>query len=388
MRWLSRLGIRADEKGIWGWGLNLQVLHAHGIDVPHLIRYPSRPSHAHRPHHTTTYRLAALASTLFAISILLFWLLTHRNPALVTSHDWLPGSLLLAIIAIFFLPLRSYSPAGRARFLDTLRRVSLGGIAEAKDGKFGDILLADVLTSYAKLLGDLYVVLCMFVREGGLNIRPDRDCGGGVVVPVILALPSLIRLRQCVIEYLRVRRAPFREASGWGGQHLANALKYSTAFPVILLSAMQRALPADEPKPTLNRLWLVAVLVNSLYSFYWDVAKDWDLTLLSSERTAPGQHNYGLRRVLYFRPAWVYYAVIAGDLALRCTWAVKLSPRLDRLSSQFEGGIFAIELAEVVRRWVWIFLRVETEWVRSAGVGGMGDVLLGELGDLGGEDSD
>jgi hypothetical protein len=43
---------------------------------------------------------------------------------------------------------------GRSRTLATLKRISIGGIAEAQDGKFGDVLLADALTSYAKVLGD------------------------------------------------------------------------------------------------------------------------------------------------------------------------------------------------------------------------------------------
>lgn len=41
-----------------------------------------------------------------------------------------------------------------------------------------------------------------------------------------------------------------------------------------------------------------------------------------------------------------------------------------------------MELAEVVRRWVWIFFRVEAEWVRvkSGGGAGIGDeMLLGPL---------
>lgn len=46
-----------------------------------------------------------------------------------------------------------------------------------------------------------------------------------------------------------------------------------------------------------------------------------------------------------------------------------------------EGGIFVLELAEVFRRWVWIFLRVETEWVRREDGGKVQeDVLLGEYG--------
>ena len=36
-----------------------------------------------------------------------------------------------------------------------------------KEGKFGDIMLADILTSYAKVLGDLWVTGCMFL--GGVS---------------------------------------------------------------------------------------------------------------------------------------------------------------------------------------------------------------------------
>ena len=146
---------------------------------------------------------------------------------------------------IFLLPLQTMSRSGRYRFLSTLKRVSIGGIAEAQEGKFGDILLADVLTSYAKVLGDLFVAICMFVSPGSSSTgKPDRGCCGSYLVPLIISIPSLIRLRQCLIEYFRVRRdnqeQGYTASRGWGGQHLANALKYASAFPVIILSALQR----------------------------------------------------------------------------------------------------------------------------------------------------
>lgn len=105
--------------------------------------------------------------------------------------------------------------------------------------------MADVLTSYAKVLGDLFVALCMFFSPGKSSTgKPDRGCGGQYIVPFIIAIPSMIRLRQCLIEFVRVRRNNRKMgeggAQGWGGQHLANALKYSSAFPVIILSALQR----------------------------------------------------------------------------------------------------------------------------------------------------
>lgn len=327
-------------------------------------------------HHHTTYRLAVVLSGLFSLSIILFWLLTWRIPSRVVAYDWLPLTYLVALVAVFLVPVRELPSAGRRRFLGTLARVSIGGIAEAQNGKFGDILLADVLTSYAKVFGDLFVTLCMFFTPGGSSTkRPDRNCGGVVVVPLLMAIPSLIRFRQCVIEYLRVRRAPYKESTGWGGQHLANALKYSTAFPVIVLSSLQRSTEDDGVKASLNRAWFAAVLVNSLYSFYWDVAKDWDLTLFSAERASAHQ-PWALRERLMFRPVNVYYVVVGLDLMLRCSWSMKLSQHLDRFSD-FESGIFLVELLEVVRRWVWIFFRVEAEWLRNTSTGlGVDDILM------------
>lgn len=305
----------------------------------------------------------------------------------MVANDWMPLGYLVILIAMFIVPLRSLPSGGRTRFLATLRRVSIGGIAEAQDGKFGDILLADVLTSYAKVGGDMFVALCMLFTSGGSSTkRPDRNCGGTVIVPLIMAIPSMIRLRQCLIEYLRVRRAPYKESTGWGGQHLANALKYSTAFPVLITSAALRGVEDEDSKRALNRAWLVAVLVNSLYSFYWDVAKDWDLTLFSPKRERnSAEHPWGLRNRLVFRAANLYYFVMALDLALRCTWVMKLSPGLDKFSD-FESGIFLIEFLEVFRRWVWIFFRVETEWIRNTNTGlGVDDILLG---DWSGKDDD
>lgn len=348
--------------------------------MPALIRYPARPSPHHAAHHTSAYRLATALSALFALAMVLFWLLTWCVPSRVVAYDWLSIVYLVALVVLFLLPWRALPSGGRRRFFATLRRVSVGGIAEVADGKFGDILLADVLTSYAKVCGDLFAALCMFLRPGGSSTdRPDRSCGGGVVVPLLMAVPSLIRLRQCVIEYLRVRRAPHKESTGWGGQHLANALKYATALPVLVTSSLHRNVAGDDAQAALRSAWLASILVNSLYSFYWDVAKDWGLTLFSPrrERNLP-HHSWGLRHRLVFRSAGLYYAAVGLDLMLRCTWSVKLSPHLYRLSD-FEGGIFLLELLEVLRRWIWMFFRIETEWIRSSSTGlAADDILLGD----------
>jgi hypothetical protein len=275
------------------------------------------------------------------------------------------------LVVGFIAPIPFVSRNGRSRTLATLKRISIGGLAEAQDGKFGDILLADALTSYAKVLGDLFISLCMFFSSKHSSTGPpNRNCGGAFWVPFVISIPSLIRLRQCLIEYYRVQAANQRTGhvsptTGWGGVHLANALKYSTAFPVIILSALQRSPQPSQygmSEATLFRLWLVAVLVNSGYSFYWDVARDWDLTLFSSKRERENpEYPWGLRRNRYFHAKEFYYAAIIVDGMLRCTWSFKLSPHLDHFND-LEGGIFLMEVLEVLRRWIWIFFRVETEW--------------------------
>lgn len=211
------------------------------------------------PHHLRTYRLAATATLPLLASIILFWLITHGVPSLVIAWEILPQSYLFLLVILFIIPFQRLSRTGRYWFLSTLKRVSVGRIAEAADGKFGDILLADVLTSYAKVLGDLFVSVCMLVSSGTSSTnKPNRNCGGQFMVPLVISIPSMIRLRQCLIEYSRMRKSPKSGTSGWGGQHLANALKYSSAFPVIILSALQRGYDPSKigmSETSLFRLW-------------------------------------------------------------------------------------------------------------------------------------
>lgn len=49
------------------------------------------------------------------------------------------------------------------------------------------------------------------------------------------------------------------------------------------------------------------------------------------------------------------------DLILRFTWLSRLTTRLNWVND-LESGVFALMFLEVIRRWLWIFLRVETEW--------------------------
>lgn len=105
---------------------------------------------------------------------------------------------------------------------------------------FGDLLLADSLTSFAKVLGDVWLSVCF--------LWPRREHHtwwngkGSFAVPVLTSLPYLIRLRQCLSEY-RTSAPNVRKSKGGSSRRrsrkpLLNALKYASALPVIWLSTM------------------------------------------------------------------------------------------------------------------------------------------------------
>lgn len=189
---------------------------------------------------------------------------------------------------------------------------------------------------------------------------------------------------------------------------------------------------------------LLAVFVNSAYSFWWDVTNDWGLSLLKKEswfkgardnasssyqpisqqtlatqttsgintRSSGGErgviqqglghsrkqssfsalplasprldmltsrstmltqqherHPFGLRSTLLFRDPTVYYLVLVLNFVLRFTWSLKLSSHLHSVA-ELEQGVFIMEALELIRRWMWVFFRVEWEIVKKDEYGG------------------
>ena len=119
-------------------------------------------------------------------------------------------------------------------------------------------------------------------------------------------------------------------------------------------------------RPITDPYRLLSALINSLYSYWWDVTNDWGFDLLRSKSTQGEDlrpHPSGLRtRLLY--PLPYYPFILFANLVLRLTWSVKLSPHLHS-HSEGSGVIFWTEVAELVRRWMWVFLRVEWEIVKE-----------------------
>lgn len=199
--------------------------------------------------------------------------------------------------------------------------------------------------------------LCIFFSGKSSLTNPNRTYGGDFVAPITMAIPSLIRFSQCSIDYLR---------SG-ATIHILNCIKYASAFP-ILIAALLLKKSKDSPDQDaffdqnfFFKLWTLASLINSTYSFYWDVTNDWGLELFDS---FPSYHYGGLRSVRVVKFRLVYYAVVLIDFTLRAVWILKLTYSWNDFPD-LETGLFILETLEISRRAFWVFFRTEKEWASS-----------------------
>lgn len=81
--------------------------------------------------------------------------------------------------------------------------------------------------------------------------------------------------------------------------------------------------------------------------------------LPSEERSPP----YALRPILLF-PLAIYPLLIIVNFVLRMAWTLKLATHL-HATRDGSIAIFGLELAEIIRRWLWVFLRVEWEVIKK-----------------------
>lgn len=80
----------------------------------------------------------------------------------------------------------------------------------------------------------------------------------------------------------------------------------------------------------------------------------------SSQNRHSNPHAILLRSPLLIADPFIYYLAIFFDLLLRFTWSLKLSSHLHSIH-EIEQGVFMLEALEVIRRWMWVYLRVEWE---------------------------
>lgn len=131
------------------------------------------------------------------------------------------------------------------------------------------------------------------------------------LIPFLLALPYILRFIQCII----VHRA-LNDTS-----QFFNAIKYTTALPVVFLSFVKYSVPLTSWHSFWKPLWVASAVVNSSYSFYWDVERDWDIRLFHPGAMPPDTTR---QRCLTYRCSLLHnWEAKCHFVEGRCLWVLQ-----------------------------------------------------------------
>lgn len=258
------------------------------------------------------------------------------------------------ILAFFFNPLKMFYRRGRWGLMKSLFRIVTAPFHKVS---FGDFWLADQLNSLVIVLLDVEYLIC-YCSVDWSRAPDSQSCGSLTYLyirPFLSILPAWFRFMQCLRDFYDSRDI----------QHVLNAIKYSTTFFVVITATLY-SLHYTAGYPSNGRwdntgimylvLWSVTSWIRALYTFLWDVNRDWGLF-----RTVK-RGRICLRRDLMYRPIYWYYLVIAVDLVLRVAQTLKISLGVF-LHVKSDLLFTSLAALEVIRRFIWNFFRLELQQV-------------------------
>lgn len=303
--------------------------------------------------------------------ILFYWSLLTLSDAsgflVKVTGQYLPLSLL---IYTSYKTFASGPTIGKTRMFTTLKRVLVGNI-NSKTMRTNDILISDSLTSYAKVIND-------FGSFIWVTFIPTQNSYNVVLEAVVLSLPGFIRVRQCWLEYRITGRR----------QHFYNMIKYCCQlgpnFINLLIKMKMNQITEDTAASSdlnsLNTWWYVSSFISSSYSFIWDVRMDWGFGLFEPVffQVYRGFNPLREYNLLVYKNFLAYYGVIVTDFLLRFIWVFKiyvikttevqlgLRHRVGNFLFGYDFlsfGFLVLEVLEILRRWLWCFLKLENDLV-------------------------
>lgn len=323
---------------LWLWAVNVWYFEKHHI------RYDicfSVEEQKHLLPSTAIFDIANVLSTVVLSSAAVFLFYCIQG-ALETAAVQ-PPLIYSLMLVILLLPFTVFYQDTRRFFATTAWRVMtpIRGVAWA------DFLLADILTSLAKGISDVERAVCLMASGSVMSPAADVCNDASWVIPAGLALPYLWRLMQC----LRVHADTGAKTQLW------NALKYFTAFPVIALSAVKYHVEIEVWRGFYKPMWLAAAMLNSGFSYFWDIERDWEISFFSQMKSKKSLAVQPvLQPVLQYNKLFYMYLMVSNAL-LRLLWTYKLSPHLRRNHT----AVFIVVCGEAFRRSQWIFVRIEVE---------------------------
>ncbi|KAH3685313.1 hypothetical protein WICPIJ_003710 [Wickerhamomyces pijperi] len=342
-RILSLLNLAA-----WLWYLTLEITNSYQIKLLSLLKlhdeYPHTVSNANL-FVARTFRGEIVRASVISTVGYLAYLLAHE---IMGGMGIFWDCYGLILIAVFLLSFVLNSGPGSLRLRQTLKRVLIGDI-DSINLRTNDILVSDTMISYGKVFIDLGVVMCQIIS--GESCFPalttdekniDRSCGKNIALEFLVgSIPILIRMKQCSYEF---------KISGFMNKgHMFNFIKYSISLVFLFVTVFLTQ------HSSYASMWKLISFVNSCYGFYWDLNRDWNL--FGSGYTLRSKRLY---------PVIFYYAAIGFDFFGRFVWLFKLTSTdryLNVILYQSEVGVYLLQILEITRRFVWILVKCEIDYI-------------------------
>lgn len=334
-------------------GFNIMSWARVDINYIRLFKFPA----GGRPTPKLMFNIGSMLTVIFSILVFLFLFLSHYAFYIA---DKVIAIIMWGILLLFLLnPFDMFLRRGRFSFLLVQIRILLAPLVKVL---FSDIWFADQLNSLVALIVDVQYLFCYIICSPWTTLNstpPDlNDCSTSNtgIRPILFCMPALWRFFQCLRSFHDTRKVG----------HLINAGKYSTTFFVVISAAFY-SIRVKASMFDFNAMsglewsgWLIlsltfsSALLNALYCFAWDVLQDWHLCRCSER--CPRYH------LLYQKP-W-YFLAIVFDFVVRIGNALKL---ILGVAYYVDSDLFftALVLAEITRRFVWNFFRVEWEQVNT-----------------------
>eukprot|EP00727_Mastigamoeba_balamuthi_P000280 m51a1_g10249 hypothetical protein (746) ;mRNA; r:50683-54195 len=330
---------------VWMWGVDLYICIRTGLNYVFLFNFDPRK---HKTNYLRLFEIAACLTVVWLLALVLYlFSCSPPKPTPFFGRVWPPlwPLILWCICIVLFV---AYQISARLSFIRELVRIFLAPLFRMR---FRDSFIADQLVSLSIIWQDIVFSICFYTSDAW-----SHECrclhANAYLKSLVTIIPSFLRMVQCFRQH-------YDNAERWWvpTKVLGNAGKYSSSIVVSVLSALRSKTKYD----ALTWVWLVAVVINTVYNFSWDISQDWGL-MKRGNTVRPL-----LRDVLVFRPPALYYCAMGLDLLLRLMWTLTISPGTILLVSKMRMDVLMTIIAavEIFRRGMWNVFRIENEHVHQ-----------------------
>mmetsp|Transcript_76761 Transcript_76761/g.135552 ORF Transcript_76761/g.135552 Transcript_76761/m.135552 type:complete len:683 (-) Transcript_76761:2763-4811(-) len=323
----------------WLWALAVVVMEKNRINFNFVLDLD--PASSLSSHHI--FRMAAFGSFHWLLFLMLYVATLEGE---ITINQTPPEYWLrMYVFTWLLLHVCPWTLAGPRKTRWWIAKGILGVIiAPFQEVTFATNFIGDYLTSTVKVLIDIQMISCWVLAPYGITEYGTCSTNHHWHFALIF-LPLYWRMMQCLRRfYDTADRA-----------HLVNFGKYGVSM---LAACAGRIWPHTrmwaESYSYGHMLQASLLLSATLYSYTWDILKDWGLFVKSED------NSWAYRRMfIRYRHAIVFAAIM--NLIGRCAWMYTLVVRPPGSRWQRETVSFITAVLEIYRRTQWSILRIANE---------------------------